>query len=71
MSSELLATIESQQETINTLTKILELELAKDKYRLPNTQNWDLFKYGDMKPTCGGYQPQKGLHGIGNPPQQE
>ena len=53
MSSELLKIIESQQETIATLTKLLELELAKDKYRLPNPPNWDLFKYGEMlKPSC-------------------
>ena len=51
MSSELLKIIESQQETITTLTKLLEL--AKDKYRLPNPPNWDLFKYGEMmKPSC-------------------
>ncbi len=53
MSSELLAIIESQQETIATLTKLLELELAKVKYRLPDPPNWDLFKYGEiLKPSC-------------------
>ena len=72
MPSELLAIIESQQETIATLTKLLELELAKDKYRLPNPPNRDTMKYTEMmKPTCG-YQPLTGAgYELGNPPKQE
>ena len=57
MSSELLKIIESHQETIATLTRLLELELKDRKNHIvlpdPFKPNFELFKYGEMlKPSC-------------------